>query len=228
MIKNYHIEKLNGKEKEYIKGISDNAVTHDQDRLKADLGRSLLMSHQKEQIIYNNLRWHTPSLGTAEDLNDLHPTDPYILKFSEVDVIGDRAINTTSGWYFTNSRPGVYRISTNAMFKLYTATEGTTKILFDNYIPTIEPCEFSIYKNDTQFYSTEILISSWQPTNNNYYVNYDRLGSYRFTADLSILTDLAEGDKIDIRAGFIQYSSVEVCTLTYYADININLVTYTG
>ena len=224
MIKNYEILKDSGKEREYIQQIPSNSYTKNQDILAADLGRALLLGARRQENTFNIVKWRTPALGQAKETSSL-TANPHVLLFEDEIVSGDRAKNTSSGWYFEASVPGSYRISWNGKFVLHLLNEYTEKIIFDNYLPIIEPCTIGIYVNGTATTPLlELLWSAYNPDNTDYYVMTNRSDFWRTVGSQDSILNLNAGDKVDIRANFLQYAPLAVLTLTYFADININLL----
>jgi len=196
--------------------------------LSGILGRALLLSCKQAKETYNEVRWTTQNAGKDIETTNLHATDPYVLQFGSEEIKGDRAKNTTSGWYFEASVPGLYRLTSNVKFKISHIDEAGTQLVYDNYIPTIDPALFGFYRNgviiNPQY--NEIQMSTWNPHTATYpyHINTDRTSNYRFVVSHNIIYYLDEGDVIDVRAGILNYTGVDAVTLNHVGDVQITLL----
>jgi hypothetical protein len=222
MIKNH----LHNGRKERIVMLEDKAL---QSNLSSIIGRNTLLSNADEKPLYNCVRWATSNSGVLLSAASLHLTKPLILRFANEEIKGDQARNTDSGWYFRASVEGIYQLTVNTVYKLFLQNEGITRIIYDNYIQSITPISFDFYRNSVRIAPNynDLLIYNWNPhdtTPNPFWIGYDGSGSYYFKASKTINYYLNEMDKIDIRVGFTKYTGVADVKLTYWGDVQINLL----
>ena len=219
-------EKLNNGLIERIEQI-DTKPINDSNLLTGVLGHSLLMSNKVYFETYNDVRWTTSATGVNTDSASLHATNPYVCQFENEEVIGDRAENdTTSGWAFWASVPGTYRLSANIRIDIDNSGAASTEEL-ETYIQSLGELWLSFYRNDGVINPQPTLldIGVWDRGNTATYYTY-KLTANRFTYSnsISMIYYLDEGDKIDLRTNFTQYTPVNPITLIQTGDVNINLI----
>jgi hypothetical protein len=224
MIKNFKIKDENGIKSEYQEQIQTELLTENQDELRAVIGESLLLSHLEHRQNFNEVRWKTDDLGVEIETSALLAT-PHIMRFSDEEVKGDRARNTTGGWYFEASVPGVYRISWNAKFTLWAIDEYNDLIIFNSYLPLIEPCTVGIYRNGTAINPLpELQWTAFDPVNTETSIMTNTDSFYSTIGNQSIIYYLDAGDRIDIRVNFLEYIGIQTIKAGYFGDVNINLI----
>jgi hypothetical protein len=224
MIKNHKIKDENGVKSEYQEQIKTNYLTENHDDLRAVIGESLLLSHLEHRQFYNEVRWKTDVLGVEIETSALSAT-PHIMRFADEEVKGDRARNTTNGWYFEASVAGVYRISWNAKFTLWAIDEYNDLIIYNSYLPLIEPCTVGIYRNGTAINPLpELQWTAYDPVNTESSIMTNTSSPYSTVGSQSIIYYLDAGDRIDIRVNYLQYVGVQVIKAGYFGDVNINLI----